>query len=96
MSHDVEHGDRGAGSGAFLAGLLMGAAVGAGLALLFAPKKGSELRGQIAETARRTRESARDAYKKASDAAGAATSRAIGEVERAFHDVTGAVRGPKG
>lgn len=95
MPYDVEQGERRVGSGAFLAGLLMGAAVGAGLALLFAPKKGTELRGQIADSARRARESARDAYKKASDAAGTATSRALSEVERAFHDVTGAVRGPK-
>ena len=34
----------------FAIGLLIGAAAGAGLALLFAPKAGSELRGQIGES----------------------------------------------
>ena len=34
----------------FALGLLIGAAAGAGLALLFAPKAGSELRGQIGES----------------------------------------------
>jgi gas vesicle protein len=34
----------------FILGAVVGGAVGAGLALLFAPKKGSELRADIAET----------------------------------------------
>ena len=36
---------------AFLTGLFAGAAIGTGLGLLFAPRAGSELRGQIADSA---------------------------------------------
>jgi gas vesicle protein len=40
------------GSGpAFFTGLFAGAVIGTGLGLLFAPRKGSELRGQVAESA---------------------------------------------
>jgi gas vesicle protein len=93
MPYEVEHEGRHGGGGVFLAGLLMGAAIGAGLALLFAPKKGSELRDQIAESARKARESARDAYRHAAEKAGAAASRAKSEAERTFR---GAVGGPRG
>jgi gas vesicle protein len=82
VSYEVEQEGRRPSGGAFLAGLLMGAAIGAGLALLFAPKKGSELRGQIAESAKKARESAREAYAQASQKASAAASRAVSEVER--------------
>ena len=39
--------------GFFMTGLCAGAAVGAGLALLFAPRTGLQLRGQLADTAAR-------------------------------------------
>jgi gas vesicle protein len=40
------------GSGAaFFTGLLAGAVIGSSLGLLFAPRKGSELRGQVADSA---------------------------------------------
>ncbi len=82
MPYEVEPEGRRPGGGAFLAGLLMGAAIGAGLALLFAPKKGSELRGQLAESAKKARESARQAYTQAAQSASAAASRAVSEVDR--------------
>ena len=82
MPYEVEQEERRPSGGAFLAGLLMGAAIGAGLALLFAPKKGSELRGQIAESAKKARESARQAYSEATQMANSAASRARTEVER--------------
>jgi gas vesicle protein len=41
--------------------LLIGASIGAGLALLFAPKAGRELRGDIAELSRKGMEKGRDA-----------------------------------
>lgn len=94
MPYEVEHEERrGSSGGAFLAGLLMGAAIGAGLALLFAPKKGSELRGQIAESARKARESARDAYRDTVEKAGAVASRAVSETERTFREAVGGPRG---
>ena len=50
--YDEQERSNGAGSGmAFIAGLFAGAAVGAGLGLLFAPRKGSELREQISGAA---------------------------------------------
>jgi len=38
-------------SATFFTGLLAGALIGTGLGLLFAPRKGAELRGQMAESA---------------------------------------------
>jgi gas vesicle protein len=93
MAYEGEHEERRIGGGTFLAGLLMGAAIGAGLALLFAPKKGSELRDQIAESARKARESAREAYRQAAEKAGAVASRAVSEAERTFRDTVGGSRG---
>src|ERR1700728_945470 len=43
--------DRGSGTGSWLVGLMIGAAGGAALALLTAPKPGSEMRGAIKQTA---------------------------------------------
>lgn len=43
--------DNGAGAGAVLLSFLAGAAVGAGVALLVAPKTGEELRGKIRDLA---------------------------------------------
>ena len=54
--NDVKHDDHRAGT--FLAGLAIGALIGAGVALLFAPQSGEETRGAIA---RRTKHLARDA-----------------------------------
>ena len=48
----------GAGSGVAL--FLLGAAVGAGLALLFAPQSGDETRAQLRRGARRLKRKARD------------------------------------
>jgi gas vesicle protein len=42
--------------------LLVGAAVGAGLALLYAPRSGRETRQQLSTSANRLRERANDAY----------------------------------
>lgn len=43
--------DRGSSFGVFLVGLLSGAALGAGLALLFAPQSGKETREKIKDVA---------------------------------------------
>jgi gas vesicle protein len=52
MSGNVHDGADSPGSGtAFLTGLLAGVAIGSGLGLLFAPRKGSELREQVADSA---------------------------------------------
>jgi gas vesicle protein len=43
--------EKGSNFGAFLIGLLSGAAIGAGLALLFAPQSGKETRDKIKDVA---------------------------------------------
>lgn len=88
MSQAQERMERSFGS-VFLAGLLMGTAVGAGLALLFAPKSGRELRQQLAESARR----AREAYAQATEKVSETASRAAGGVRQVLHQVVGGSRG---
>lgn len=48
---DVRHREEEAASEGFLGGVLLGIVVGAILALIFAPKSGSETREKVAETA---------------------------------------------
>ncbi len=59
-----EREDRG---GAFLMGLLAGTVLGAGLGMLFAPKAGSELRNQLAESGRNLGQTASDGYRRAAE-----------------------------
>src|SRR5207248_7409775 len=54
----------------FVMGLLTGTVLGAGLGMLFAPKSGSELRGQLSEQAGNIANAAQDQYRRVSDAAG--------------------------
>ena len=56
-------------AGQFAIGLVVGAAVGAGLGLLFAPKVGSQLRHQIGERATNLATATSATYRKASDRA---------------------------
>ena len=56
----VAHGGRRVGT--FLAGLTLGALVGAGLALLFAPQSGEDMRYQVSRRAKRFARDARDRY----------------------------------
>ena len=67
--HEVDsyYGDA-AQSNGFVMGLLCGAALGAAIGLLFAPKPGSELRNQLYDSTERLRRKAGDAYSQASDA----------------------------
>ena len=51
-------------------GLLTGTVLGAGLGMLFAPKAGAELRGQLSEQANNLANTASDGYRKASETAG--------------------------
>lgn len=57
---EVTHDDRGVGT--FLAGLAIGALVGAGVALLFAPQSGEETRHAVARRAKHMARGARDRY----------------------------------
>lgn len=59
--------DESTGGGAFLMGLVAGAVLGAGIGMLLAPKAGSELRGQLGDTASRLRERAAEGYGRVSE-----------------------------
>ena len=73
MTHDYDF--EGGGGPGFLFGLLAGAALGAGLGLLFAPKKGRELRGQLADSASSVGRAASDRYHKVAGAVSAIADR---------------------
>jgi gas vesicle protein len=62
--------NEGGGGGSFVMGLLTGTVLGAGLGMLFAPKSGSELRGQLSEQASNLANQAQDQYRRVSEAAG--------------------------
>lgn len=78
----------------FFIGLLCGAAVGAAIGLLLAPKTGAEMRQTIAESADRFRRRANETYNDASGAVSnlvekgrSAMRRGQGKVESAIDDV---------
>ncbi len=73
MSMDDYTNDRGISTGA---ALIVGAAIGAGIALLYAPRSGRETRQQLSTGASRLRERANDAY-------GTVSSRARETADRA-------------
>jgi len=95
--------NEGGGGGSFVMGLLTGTVLGAGLGILFAPKSGSELRGQISEQAGNIANVASDRYRKVSEAAGDladrgrdayqkardAVSRGADEAQRYVREATG-------
>src|SRR5579884_2007649 len=62
--------NEGGGGGSFVMGLLTGTVLGAGLGMLFAPKAGSELRGQLSDQANTIANSASEQYRRATEAAG--------------------------
>lgn len=60
------HGEKCSG-GSFVAGMLVGSLVGAGIALLFAPRSGAETRQRIREMSEDLRDTASDYVNKAGD-----------------------------
>lgn len=58
MSHDSEHGS----ARTFAAGLVLGALIGAGVALLFAPQSGEETRRLIRRRAKKLAAGAQDRF----------------------------------
>ncbi len=78
MANEFEKDEGGPG---FVMGLLTGTVLGAGLGMLFAPKPGSELRGQISEGANTVGRTASEGYRKAADAANT-----VAEKGREFYD----------
>ena len=100
--------NEGGGGGSFVMGLLTGTVLGAGLGMLFAPKAGSELRGQLSEQAGNLANTASEGYRKATEAAGDladrgremydrardAVARGTEEADRYVRDVTGSNAAP--
>jgi gas vesicle protein len=82
MASDYDY-ESGGGGGGFMMGLLTGTVLGAGLGMLFAPKSGTELRGQISDSASSASRKASEQYKKASDAAHHLTEKGRGLYDRA-------------
>jgi gas vesicle protein len=66
MYNDREERDYGVTAGHVVAGVVFGAAVGATLGLILAPRAGKETRRMIAESGERVRRQATDAYQQAS------------------------------
>lgn len=66
MAYEYDRFDDEAGGGGFMMGLIAGAVLGVGLGMLLAPKAGSELRGQLGDTATRLRDRASEGYTAAS------------------------------
>ncbi len=65
MSHDDTNGRNSGAS--FLIGFIAGSMMGAGLALLFAPQAGDDMRREVADRAQRVRDKARDGFGSASE-----------------------------
>lgn len=66
----------------FAVGLIVGAFVGAAVALLYAPKSGRETRAMVKEKAHEVAEKAKDAAEKAKDAAEKAKEAALNAEKR--------------
>ena len=69
MAYEYDRFEREDGGGSFLMGLLAGTVLGAGLGMLFAPKAGSDLRGQLSEQAGNIANTASDKYRRATESA---------------------------
>ena len=60
--------ETGSGFGGFVATFIVGAVVGAGLALLYAPRTGREMRSLLRERSREMKDKTEDALQEARDA----------------------------
>ena len=75
MHINAETGDPRRSGGSFVSGLLWGVAVGAALGMMFAPRKGADLRRDVAHSANRIRRQVAETYGGASDAVRDAVTR---------------------
>jgi gas vesicle protein len=89
MAYDYDRMDgEEQGGGAFLMGLLAGTVLGAGLGMLFAPKSGSALRTDLADSANRLQRTATDTYNQATERVGHWVERGRDAYSRAREGVT--------
>ena len=85
--------------GGFVLGLLCGAALGAAIGLMFAPKSGSEIRQTLYDSTGELRRKAQDAYGQASEQVNNAVSKGRQAVDRgreAFESARQAASGGNG
>jgi gas vesicle protein len=83
-----EYDYEGGGGSGFMMGLLTGTVLGAGLGMLFAPKSGSELRGQLSESASSVGRAASEQYQKVAGVASEMAGRGRDVVGRARNAVS--------
>jgi gas vesicle protein len=69
MNYEHDGPQMGNGGGGFVVGLLAGAAIGAGIGMLLAPKSGAELREQLSGRANDLAEKASEQYRRATGVA---------------------------
>lgn len=68
----------------FVGGLFTGAVIGAGIGLLFAPRKGAELRQGIADSATSAKKAVTNRYRRTSEAVGEAVDEIAGRGRKAY------------
>lgn len=76
----------------FALGMLVGVVAGAGIALLFAPKPGAQLRGEIGDSMSHLRDAAARRLREVADRASAEANDPHSTIGRMKNTVTGAVR----
>ena len=76
----------------FAAGIITGALVGAGLALLFAPKAGTELRGDLNDSVASLRDAVARRYRALADMAGVEFENFEERVDRAAASIESSAR----
>ena len=83
LEQDDDMEDAG-GSGAFIAGLVLGAALGAGAALLFAPQAGDRTRRQVGRRLREIRDDAGERVEEIADKGGRELRRRSAQARKKF------------
>jgi len=78
------------GNSGFIVGMLVGAVAGAGLALLFAPKPGAQLRGELGESMTTFKDAAAKRLRDMADRAGTGINAGLNDLQTAAGKVAGA------
>jgi gas vesicle protein len=84
------------GSGTFLLGALAGALVGAGVALLMAPKAGAEVRRDLSDGYSSVRDAAQRRYRDIADRASQKIEQTVDQYKGRTSSTTGDVTSPSG
>jgi gas vesicle protein len=92
MADGFERDEHEGGGNGFMMGLLTGTVLGAGLGMLLAPKRGSELRTQISEQASSFGRAAGEQLRRASDAASGIVEKARETASRGADGAKAAVK----